>query len=249
MSSVDKALEILKRLSNPPFKMRLTEIANHLGMSKSAAYQILKSLEKQNFVVRDPLTKIYNLGPILLRLGYVYDQIKGLKNICLPVMEEAVRQTRLTCYVSVREGIQSFLAYKVDSPDFNSIFYQDAMGKLQSFNCGATGKLLAAYLRDEDIRRLLEKGLEKRASGSITDKKALLEEYEKIRNQGYATAIREFNENTWGLGVPIFDSYGEAIASLGIMGPMETYSKDREKQFFLILKDHAKVISERLRFK
>ncbi|MFP4482462.1 MAG: IclR family transcriptional regulator [Thermovirgaceae bacterium] len=249
MSSVDKALEIVTRLSKPPYKMRLTEIAGFLGMSKSAAYQILKSLENYQFVVRDPMTKVYNLGPVLLRLGYVYDQIKGLRHLCLPVMKEVVNQTGLTCYVSVREGIQSFLAYKVDSPDFNSIFYRDIMGSLQSFNCGATGKLLAAHLPAEDIAKLLEKGLEKRTSRSITDKDELLSEYEKIRKRGYATAVRELNENTWGIGVPILGAYKEAVAALGIMGPIDTYSEDQVNRFFLILKDHAKIISEQLRFK
>ncbi len=249
VSSVEKALKIVKRLSNPPYKMRLTEIADFIGMSKSATYQTLKDLEKYQFVVRDPMTKVYNLGPVLLRLGYVYDQIKGLKNICLPIMEEVVKKTGLTCYVSIREGINSFLAYKIDSPDLNVAFYNDTMGGLQSFNCGATGKLLAAYLKEEEISRLLEQDLEKRTSRSITDKRELLEEYRRIRERGYATAIREFNENTWGVCVPIFDTYDDAIAAIGVMGPIETYSADRVERYFLILKDHSKIISEKLQFK
>lgn len=249
MSSVDKALRIVIRLSEPPYEMKLTEVAEYLNMSKSATYQILRDLEKRNFLYRVPATKVYHLGPVLLRLGYSYDLIKGLKEICRPFMKEVVDRTGYTCYVSIREGIHSFLAYKEDSPRFKRTFYRELMGSLQSFNCGSTGKLLAAYLTEEEIESLIKEGFEKRASRSIVDRDELLKEYARIRERGYSTAVREFNEGTFGISTPILDKYDDVAAAIGIVGPMEMYSDELCKDIVLVLQEQSQAISGQLRFR
>jgi len=249
LSSVDKALNVIIRLSEPPYELKLTDIADYLKMSKSAAYQILCDLEKRNFLFRTPTTKMYHLGPILLRLGYVYNEIKGLKNICQPFMREVAQRTGFTCYVSVREGIHSFLAYKEDSTRFKNVFYREIMGSLQSFNCGSTGKLLAAYLKDEEKEELMREGFEKRASQSIMDRDALIKEYARIRNRGYSTAVGEYNESTFGISVPITDRYQDVVAAIGIVGPLEMYSEDFCKRTVPVLKEQAQAISDILRFR
>lgn len=249
MSSVDKALRIIIRLSEPPYELKLTDIADYLKMSKSAAYQILCDLEKRNFLFRTPATKMYHLGPILLRLGYVYNEIKGLKGICQPYMKEVVDRTGFTCYVSVREGTHSFLAYKEDSPKFKTVFYREIMGSLQSFNCGSTGKLLAAYLSGEEIESLMREGFERRASRSIMDRDALMEEYARIRERGYSTAVREYNEGTFGISAPISDRYQDVVAAIGIVGPIEMYSEEFCKRTVPVLKEQAQAISDILRFR
>jgi IclR family acetate operon transcriptional repressor len=249
LTSVAKALKIITRLSNPPHEMRLTDISDHLQMSKSATYQILRELEISNLVSRDPKTKLYHLGPSLLRLGYVYDQIKGLKEICMPILQVIADSTGCTCYVSIREGIHGFLAYKVDSIQSSSTIYRETMGTIVSFNCGSTGKLLAAHLPERDIQILLAEGLEKRASMSITDKGDLLKEFAKIREQGYSTSIRENSEQFWGISTPIYDKYNEVVAALGIVCTTETFSEEIKNKFLLVLKDHSRIISSQLQFK
>jgi len=229
--------------------MRLTDIAEHLQMSKSAVYQILRELEGYHFIFRDPRTKLYHLGPALLRLGYVYDQIKGLKEISMPILEIIADSTGCTCYVSIREGIHGFLAYKVDSKQSPNTIYRETMGITVSFNCGSTGKLLAAHLPEKDIEKLLAEGLEKRASMSITNKDELLKEFSKIRKQGYSTSIRENSEQFWGISTPIFDKYNEVVAALGIVSPIGTYSEDLKNNLILILKDHSRIISSQLQYK
>ena len=40
-----------------------------------------------------------------------------------------------------------------------------------------------------------------------------------IRRIGYAVNRGEWRESVWGIGAPVFDRYGKAIAAVGISGP------------------------------
>jgi DNA-binding IclR family transcriptional regulator len=229
--------------------MTLTNIADFIGLSKSAAYQILRDLEKHNFVKREIQTKLYSLGPAILRLGYSYNEVLGLKEICDPVMEDIVNITGFTCYISIKEGIHSFLAYKKDSPNWQFAFYGQLRGTQQVFNCGCSGKLFAAYLEKEDQNSLFGEGFKQCASNSIINKNELLEEYEKIRERGYSTVYKEFGESTAGVAVPIKNKHDQIFASLAVVFPAKIYTEELVAQLAILLQERSNKITSILKFR
>ena len=249
MSSAEKALRIILRLGEPPYKLKLTDIADFIGLSKSAAYQILQDLEKLNFVNRERQTKLYSLGPAILRLGYSYNEVLGMRETFDSIMEEIVNLTGFTCYISIKEGIHSFLAYKKDSPNLQYAFYGQISGTQQSFNSGCSGKLFAAYLDRNDLDVLFAEGFTKSASQSILDKDRLLEEYARIRERGYSTVYKEFGENTGGVAVPISDKYNELVASLAVVFPADLYTEQLIEQLAILLKERARKVTSILNFR
>lgn len=65
--AVEQASRILLCLGeSPQFKMRLTEICKQVGIHKSKGHSILNTLKQFGFVQKDPLTKVYSLGPALI---------------------------------------------------------------------------------------------------------------------------------------------------------------------------------------
>jgi DNA-binding IclR family transcriptional regulator len=44
MSSLGKALRILKALAEPPFEYSLTELSEHMNIGKSGLYKLLQEL-------------------------------------------------------------------------------------------------------------------------------------------------------------------------------------------------------------
>jgi hypothetical protein len=66
--AIEKACRILKAMTDPR-NARLTDIATYCGMEKSTAMRVLDALIREDMVIRDPVSKRYNLGPEIARIG------------------------------------------------------------------------------------------------------------------------------------------------------------------------------------
>ena len=71
VQSVSKALELLCCFSSDHPEWGVTEIADYLGMYKSAVHRILATCEQYHFVVRTPERR-YRLGNRAVELGNIY---------------------------------------------------------------------------------------------------------------------------------------------------------------------------------
>lgn len=249
LNSAEKALSLLKRLGDPPYELGLKELAEEAGIGKSGTYKLLESLRRQGFVIQDASRKTYHLGPLVLRLGNVYSQYKGVGDIALPVMESIMERTDQSLTLSIWEGERAFAAYKRTRPGkvYDAI---DFIGKSLPINAGASAMALAAFQDPDRIRLILEKvALEKRTPYTITDKERLLEEYEKIRNRGYSIEDEVFNLGDFSVGVPIFDRNNAVWASMALTAPKAEAGPSNIEMWIQILKNGAEEISDKLKFR
>lgn len=245
MNSTQKVIWLLKRLGEPPFEMGVTELANEIGYDKSGIYKILKNLEEGGMVIQNKSTKKYSVGPALYRLGTVYQERKGIWDKAYPVMKALSNITEETVSIGIREGDDAILAHKIESP--HTIRLEDRVGRKYPLNAGAIGKLLAAYHDQDRIREILKKTtLDKRTENTITDVEELLLEYEKIRQNGYATSDEENREGSYGISAPIYDRSGEVWACLCLAGPKYRFTEKKVKNWINLVIDAANEISHRL---
>jgi len=249
LKSAEKALVLLKRLGDPPYEMGLKELAEEAGMGKSGTYKLLESLRKQGFIMQDGATKTYHLGPVVLRLGNVYSQYKGIGDIARPVIEAIMESTNQSMTVSIWEGERAFAAYKCTRPGkiYDAV---DFIGKSIPINAGASAMVLAAFQDPRKIRQILEKTpLIKRTPHTITEREQLLQEYSKIRQQGHVIEDEVFSIGVLSVGVPIFDRNGVVWCSLALTAPKTEAKPQRVHMWIQALKDGAEEISDKLKFR
>lgn len=248
MTSASKTLLILKRLSESPYRMSLSNIASELKMTKSGALKLLRALEDEAFVSRIPDSKLYQLGPTVLKLYYTYNDLVGIYDVVKPIMEAIAQVTEETCYICLKDAKdqwKGFLAYKADSP--HTIMFKGIMGHRLSIHAGAAGKLFAAYQPDPEIERMLRiEPLVKHTPYTIVDKEMIKEEYVRIRSQGYSITDNTIILGYAGISVPIFDSCDEVVASLSISGPKTRLDVEKMLHFLPLLQNYAKEITYRL---
>ena len=67
--AVDRAARILAVMAGETRPMSITALALHLKASKGTIRDILETLRDHGFLDRDEATKLYRLGPQLVRLG------------------------------------------------------------------------------------------------------------------------------------------------------------------------------------
>ena len=81
---------------------------------------------------------------------------------------------------------------------------------------------------------------------TITSPGALLEEYAKIREQGYAISDGELNIETVGIGAPIRDDSGSVWAAISIGAPRMRVDAVRRERYIFLVKEIASEMSRDL---
>jgi len=236
-----RALRILRSfLVGPPSKT-LSEIAREQGLHKSIAFRLLRALEEQSFVRRDPRTKEYRLGLALIELGEAARTSLDVRREALPIMADLVRQTGETVFLTVLSGDEAVCVELVESPSDVKVTYR--VGRRHPLHAGAPGKVLLAYLGEEVLERLR---LHRFTANTPTEIERLREELRRIRTQGYAYTVGELQEDAAGVAVPVFDADGRPAAGLGIVWPTLRISAEQAARFIPLAIEAGREISRRL---
>jgi IclR family KDG regulon transcriptional repressor len=249
VSRLEKGLQVLRQLCEPPFLYSLGDLAKALGMTKSGMYKILAVLVQEGAVSMEEESGLYRIGPSAYRMGVVYANGRGLNEAALPVMEKIGQLTRETVSVGVRDGDSAFLALSVESP--HVIRLKSRLGTRMPPNAGAIGKLLWAYHPDpaRRLRVLGSMNLELEGAGCpkpILSLEELLREYDRIRAQGYALSVDESVPGFLGISVPVPDRIGRVWACLCVAGPLDRLPIDRALGLLPALRSGAEDIGARL---
>ena len=120
-------------------------------------------------------------------------------------------------------------------------------GKLSPLHAGATARVLMAYLPPEEQDRIIEKGLKRMTENTIIDPFELKRSFEEIKKNGFAYSDQELDSGARAIGTPVFNFFGEVIASLSIAGPIHRFTDRTVADHKDLVIDCAQRISAALR--
>jgi len=242
---LNKTLSILEILLQQGSAMNMTEISERLEIYPSTIHRILDTLKHWGYVEQDPKTQKYRLGLKLLELGMAKLQQMDLVKEATPYLKELVRKCNETVHLGVlEEGEVLYVAKEESSQTIRMISY---VGKRAPLHCTALGKLLLAYLPEEERRKILEqKALPPLTENTITDKRELEKELAKVREQGFALDREENEKDVRCVAAPIRNYQGEVIAALSISSPIFRIDVNAQNNLKEALIETSKKISKRL---
>ncbi|HXW17563.1 MAG TPA: helix-turn-helix domain-containing protein, partial [Candidatus Acidoferrales bacterium] len=99
--AVDRALNILEAASQRRDGLTNSELSRRLGIPKSSASYILRTLERRGYLCRDAESGRYRLGLKLMSLGGEAQASLDLADVSLPFMRALVERVALTCHLAV----------------------------------------------------------------------------------------------------------------------------------------------------
>jgi len=244
VQSVDRAIQILKLFSEDRKEMKLTEIANELGLNKSTVYGILSTLKYHGLIDQDEKTQKYRLGLYLMRLGNLVANSIDVINIAHPIIEEVSHRLNETVHLSKLDRLEIVYLDKVESNQ--SIRISTAIGTRKPAYCTGMGKVLLAFSDLNEVEKSLPDKLQAFTPNTVIDKKVLLEELRDIKKIGYAIDREESEIGLMCIAAPIFDYNGEVKYALSVSGPTPRITEERLEKIINIAKDAARKISYKL---
>lgn len=243
VQSLIRAIDILDLVSKNKEGINVTEISDQLNLHKSTAYRLLSTLEYKNFVKKDK-NKKYKVGKRVIEIGYQALNNIDLRKEMRPILQKLGEITEETIHLGVLDNFKVFYIDKVETS--HTIRMYSSIGKGGPLYCTGIGKALLAFSEQEYINRFLKQvKFVKYTDNTITHKKELKDELEKIKKSGYAIDNMEHEDNIRCVAAPILDYSGDLIAAISISAPTQRMSMKRATKLSKLIVDNTKKMSLR----
>ncbi|MGQ4556045.1 IclR family transcriptional regulator domain-containing protein [Halobellus sp. GM3] len=223
IKSDETLLEILEALYELDVPT-LTSIADQVGVSKSTVHRHLETLRTQRFVSKQ--NDQYVLGLEFLRFGGAARERYPFHRQSKSIVQQVAHQTgEFVGFLVEEQGVGTFIYCEMGPEGVPS----DAkVGQNLLLNQSASGKAILAHLPEDRRTAILDEyGLPPRTQQTLTEREALLEDLEGIRERGYAYAHEEYTDGLRAIAAPAFDAEDEVIGSLVVAGPIHRMRGER----------------------
>jgi DNA-binding IclR family transcriptional regulator len=244
LSSVSNAIRIMREFSQEEPELGITELSRRLGLTKSAVFRIVRTLEKENILRKNPQTRKYYLWLTALEIGSVVYHDNDVAQIALPILKQmrALTPGVVQLVMYDRGGI----VYLLKLPEDKDTRIFNSMGKRVPAYCTASGKMLLAHQDETEINRVLSEELKPMTEHTITSPEKLSLELVKIREAGYAVSREEFKIGMSSVAVPIYDDFDRVIAAISVTRPKNLFSPAQIVHYVNEMRMYSRLITEQL---
>lgn len=214
--SLARALRLLDELGGGA--RSLDDLAGVLGVHKTTALRLLRTLESERFVRRDERHR-FTLGSRLFALGTTSLQQHAIRDVALPHLEALGRSSGgQAVHLAVLEGDHAVYIAKVEST--NPVRMYSQVGLTAPLHATAVGKVLAGALPASRLGALLDRlHFQAFTDRTIIDPDAYRAALAEVRAAGWAEDAAEHESFINCIGAPIRDADGEVIAAVSLSVP------------------------------
>ncbi|MER7729903.1 IclR family transcriptional regulator [Streptomyces erythrochromogenes] len=213
--SVERALGILPLLAKGP--AGLGDVADELGVHKSTALRLLRTLNEGGFVYRCPDGR-YRLGARLFALAAEAIENLDVREVARPHLAGLNQATGHTVHLALHQDDEVVYVDKVDSR--YPVRMYSRIGRPVPLTVAAVAKLLLADLPEAERRALAHRiDYPRYTARSTPDAEAFLRELDRVREQGWATDLGGHEESINCLGAPVRGPDGRVVAALSVSAP------------------------------
>jgi DNA-binding IclR family transcriptional regulator len=226
-----RAVRLLKLFTNERPEMSLAELSRASGLNKTTTHRLLRALQSESLIDRNPATSAYSLGAGLMALGVQALASSDLRRRVRPVLRTLARETGETATLEVPfEDSMLILDEVAGSHVLGSA---GNIGTRWPIHATSTGKVWLAF-DESGIDRLGEK-LKPLTPHTITDKSALQIQLAEIRRRGYAITVDEIEEGFTAVATIIRGVLGDVQGALSIGGPTQRLTAARRAELGTVL--------------
>lgn len=220
VKSATRVLDLLEYLSRPATAKRVTDIANALDIPQSSASMLLGTLEARGYIERHG--REYRIARRYVEFGWVAGELGILIRASKPYMARLTDQTGESTFLGVLTSNRE-MEYVEKVTSASPLRYDAELGTRAAY-ATTNGLVLLAGLNDAELETYISTTSFKALTPvTITDKEQLLEEIQRVRQQGYATLIDSHVVGAAGVSAPVRNQKGETVAAICVIAPVSRF--------------------------
>ena len=139
MKTLEKAFQVLEYIMEKG-EAGVTEISQHLNLSKNNVFRALITFEEHGLVEKDEETEKYKLAVNALRLGYGFIQKNPFIKLSEPVLKNLKFQFGETVNLAVLDDMKKYIVYVAQEETIKPVKVKPRLGKrfgLDSYTASA----------------------------------------------------------------------------------------------------------------
>jgi IclR family pca regulon transcriptional regulator len=217
--SLERGLAILHSFTSGRSLLGVSELSRDVGLTRSTAHRYISTLAALGYLQQDLPTKKYRLGPRVLDLGFSAINSMELRDIGAPHLQELSDATGHTVNMAVLDGSDIVYIERLRSAQQGQreIDLNLHIGSRLPAYCTSMGKVLLAYLpRDEQEAVLERTQFVRRGPNTLTARKQLVQELERVRDEGLAVNNEELAYGLRSIAAPVRSQTGDVVAAINL---------------------------------
>jgi DNA-binding IclR family transcriptional regulator len=245
--TLKKGLQVLSLFDVEHPDWFFTDLWRRAGVSRPTAYRLVKTLEDVGYLSYDPRTAKYHLGTSMLKATYLILSHTELARIARPYMATLAKETTETVVLSVWTGEGSVIADRVTtSRPFKP---ENTVGTFMPSLANVHSRIFLAFGPPATREAALGKAQERRTEHTLTDRLKLAGEFARIKRDGVAYGIEEWNLGMCAVAAPVFDSGAEVRATIAVIAPTERFGAEERARYGAAVKAAALAMSRQLGYR
>lgn len=212
LKSLARGLEALDYLVAQGQPVKLTDLATALGVDKSNASHLLRTLVASGYAQQVEGRRYRASAKVAASASPTLEDIIDVRDRLRPALSALVEETQECAHVAVLVGSRVWYIDKIASP--LPLKVDHPIGSLAPLHCTALGKTFLAF-----GGAAAPPALDQYTPKSITTRAALDSDVAAARKRGFALDDEEFTLGIRCAAVPIYDAHGRMIAAIGVSGP------------------------------
>jgi len=242
-SLLENSFAIVQCLATEAGSLRLSEIADRLGLQRSGTHRILNALVALDWVEQNPATDQYQLTFKLAALGQSFLAGTHILDACQPVLDRVAAESRELVRLAVVDHDELTTVAHAQGAQGSLVCQSRVFPKLP-LHVTASGKAWLATLSTEvALKLVLAAGFGDRGEygpNAVRSTNALLRELKKTRERGYGLAVEEAEPGISAIAVMVAPHGGGPKGVLAIVGPAVRMSEERIRELLKVACKAAK---------
>jgi IclR family transcriptional regulator, KDG regulon repressor len=232
IQSLERGIAVLETVvKNEP--IGVTDLATQLDLDKTIVHRLLTTLQVMGYVQKDANRK-YLVGARFRMISAKVLSSVDLRTQALPYMQQLAEATKGVAHLAKMAEGRAIYIERVHHPEFN--VQSTPVGGEAPGYCSAAGKILWAYLGQEQLNTLLENlQFKQHTPNTMADRQTLQRYLAQVQEQGYALDNEEHRLGIIGVGAPVLDFNGNVIASICVGCALGTDAEVIQKVRDLVL--------------
>jgi IclR family transcriptional regulator, acetate operon repressor len=210
VNSVSNAAKLLELLEHS-HELRLSDVADALDVSRSAAHRLLTTLEAGGFLSQNATTRCYEPGAGLLKLANALTAGESRWSFARPYMAALSERVGETVNLILRQSTQVSFAESIEAT--STVRVGSRLGVVMPAHSTSGGKVLLAALPEDEVLKLYPDGsISHPLGGRTVSRKALIAELRRTAKRGFGTNFGETEAGISGIAVPVTIEKGSVFA-------------------------------------
>ena len=237
-----RTMLILQAIGTQTDPLTAADVGRAVGLPKQTVHRLCNTLVDEGFLVRAQnggllpgrRARMMAAGTLFASSGHI-----SRRQILQRMAEETGETVNFVVPedkgMSYKDRVETDWPFRVQLP----------IGSHVPFHCTASGKTFLSSRRKAERKHLVGSlDLTASTANTLSTPDALLSELSTIARRGYALDNEEFIEGMVAVAVPIRDSNGRYLASIGVHGPAQRFSVSKADSIAPRLHEASKQLAE-----